>query len=432
MNEYLLQYLWRHQYFDKKELQTTRGERIQILHPGTWNRDQGPDFSNARIRIEDQLWAGQVEIHCQSRDWNRHGHGPDPQYRNVILHVVWEENLQVNEIPVLELSGRVPRHLLDRYSKLLQNGQFIPCEKNFPATAGLTETKWLERLLIERMERKAIPIKTQLEQSQYHWEETTWWLLAGNFGGKINGQAFQSIARQTPLRLLTRHLHQPHQIESLLLGQAGLLDPLFQEVYPQLLRNEYRFLRKKYGLVPIHEPIRFARMRPGNFPTIRLAQLAALITRTPHFFSRLLEADSIATVQEWLSLTASPYWHHHYRLEEPSVACPKNLGPTMIQNILINTVCPLLYVYGQHKKEWKWQEKAVDWLEQLPAEQHRISRGFALLGKPARHAADAQALTELHNEYCNQLRCLECRFGHDILGIHQDQAPQFTRTMISG
>ncbi|MBN8667839.1 MAG: DUF2851 family protein [Chitinophagales bacterium] len=432
MNEKLIQYIWRFQYYDHAQLQTTTGGVIQVVHPGILNHDQGPDFSNARIRIGDQLWAGHVEMHLRTSDWTKHGHGSDPHYKNVILHVVWEHDQPVNDIPVLELSGRVPFILLERYKQLLQVGQFIPCERSISRVSEEVWLKWKERLMVERMEHKSKPILLKLEENHFHWEETCWWMLAGNFGGKVNGSAFQALAQATPLSLLNRHQNQPYQIEALLLGQAGLLEQHFHETYPRLLQKEFRFLRKKYGLKSIHEPIKFSRMRPGNFPTIRLAQLAILISRYQHFFARFQTADQIEEIREWLSVTAGNYWHDHYRFEDTTVPCAKNLGQSMIENILINTVCPLLYTFGKCKNEFRFQEKALDWLSALPAEQHRICRGFGLLGIQGANAFDAQALTELHNHYCTQLRCLDCMIGHYLLKENQDQAPQSTRILISG
>lgn len=432
MNENLIQYIWRFRYFDLSQLETTQGYPVNVLHPGLLNQDQGPDFSNARVRIGEQTWAGQIEIHVRTSDWEKHQHTGDPHYRNVILHVVWDHDREINDIPVLSLNGRVPLRLLENYQELMKVGRFIPCERSIAGVPEPVWAKWKERLLIERLEHKSIPIREHLERNKYHWEETCWWMLAHNFGGKVNGDAFQSMAMATPLTLISRHTHLPHQVEALLMGQTGLLDCRFRETYPRLLQKEYRFLRRKYGLISLHEPPRFSRMRPVNFPTVRLAQLAAWLCRNQQFFAFFLEASGPEAVMEAFSVTAGNYWHDHYRFEDQTVPSPKNLGRSMVENILINTICPLVYTYGKCKNEHRLQEKALTWLEALPAEQHRICRGFALLGIKPQTAFDAQALTELHNEYCNRLRCLECMVGHSILKGPHDQAPQSARILISG
>lgn len=432
MNEKLIQYIWRFQFFDLSQLQTTQGLSVSILQPGILNSDQGPDFSNARVQIGDTTWAGHIEIHIRTSDWKKHQHTGDPHYRNVILHVVWEHDLDTNDIPVLELNGRVPLRFLEKYRELMQVGRFIPCENSIQRVPARVWEKWKERLLIERLEHKSIPIKDHLSRNKFHWEETCWWLLAHNFGGKVNGDSFQAIAETLPLTMLARHLHLPHQVEALLMGQAGLLDRHFTEAYPRMLQKEYRFLRNKYGLKAIHEPPRFSRMRPGNFPTIRLAQLSVWLCRNEHFFAFFLECSDPMIVMDRFTVSASAYWYDHYRFEDETVPCQKNLGRSMIGNILINTICPLLYTYGSCKNDSRYQEKALQWLESLPAEQHRICRGFDLLGIHSRHAYDAQALTELHNAYCSRLQCLECMAGHALLKEPQDQAPQSTRILISG
>ena len=419
MTERLLQFIWQFQYFNKGELTTTAGESIQIIFPGQYNTNQGPDFSDAKIKIVKTTWAGTVELHIKTSDWQKHNHHGDKNFNNVILHVVWEDDGGNSNIPILELKGRVSKILLQRYEELMNSSSFIPCEKNIDKVRDITWKSWKDRLLAERLMRKAKIAETFLKQNNYHWEETFWWLLARNFGMKVNADSFEAMARSIPVNTLAKHKSQIHQLEALLLGQAGLLDGKHQEDYPKLLQREYKFLKGKYKLKPIHQPVHFLRMRPGNFPTIRLAQLAALITESAHLFSKIREAKTVKEIFGWFDVTANDYWHYHYRFGETSSFKKKTLGATMIDNIIINTVAPVLFAYGSYHDEQKYKDKALKWLEKTDAESNNITKGFQKLGIENKNAFDSQALIELKNEYCNKKRCLDCGVGNVILKGHQ-------------
>jgi hypothetical protein len=428
MTERLLQFIWQFQYFNKGELATTTGETVQVLFAGQYNTNQGPDFSDAKIKIGKTIWAGAVELHLKTSDWNKHKHQSDKNYNNVILHVVWEDdgdgsrnsvpansNERNSVIPVLELSGRVSKILLQRYEELMNADSFIPCEKSINSVRDITWKSWKDRLLAERLLRKAKIVETYLKQNSFHWEETFWWLLARNFGMKVNADAFEAIARSIPINVLAKHKSQIHQLEALLLGQAGLLEGKFTDDYPKLLQREYKFLKEKYKLKPIHQPIHFLRMRPGNFPTIRLAQLAMLITESAHLFSKIKEAAAIKVVVKWFDVTANDYWHYHYQFDEASSFKKKTLGAAMIDNIIINTVAPVLFAYGNYHDENNYKEKVLKWLEKTAAESNSITKGFQKLGIENKNAFDSQALIELKNEYCGKKRCLDCGIGNSIL-----------------
>jgi len=415
MTERLLQFIWQFQYFNKQELFTTTGEPVQILFAGQYNTNQGPDFSNAKIKIGPTIWAGTAELHIKTSDWQKHNHQHDSNYNNVILHVVWEDDGAKNDLPVLELQGRVSKILLDRYEELMKVTVFIPCEKSIQTVRDITWKSWKDRLLAERLLRKSALVETYLQQNNYHWEETFWWLLARNFGIKVNAEAFEEIARSIPLNVLAKNKTQIHQLEALLLGQAGLLKGKFEEDYPVMLQKEYQFQKHKYSLKPCSGPVFFLRMRPGNFPTIRLAQLAMLIHDSAHLFSKIKEAVSVKDVKSWFDVTANDYWHYHYRLDDPSAYKKKKLGAAMIDNIIINTVVPVLFAYGNYHNEDKYKEKALQWLEETAAENNNITRGFQQLEVENRNAFDSQALIELKNEYCDKKRCLECGVGNAVL-----------------
>jgi hypothetical protein len=416
MTEKLLQYIWQFQYFNTRNLRTSAGEKIQIIQKGMYNTNQGPDFLNARIRIEDTEWAGSIEIHIKSSEWHTHQHSGDANYKNVILHVVWQHDLkQELAFPTIELQSLVSSVLLNRYEGLMQNAQYIPCQQQVGQVPEITILSWKERLVVERLQQRSIYIENLLSQNKNHWEETFWWLLAKNFGIRINADAFEKIARSVPIKLLAKHKNQLHQLEALLMGQAALLDKKFEEDYPNMLRKEYVFLQKKYRLNKAHAPLYFLRMRPANFPTIRLAQLAMLIHQSLHLFAKVKETDTIKHIRELLSLTANDYWHYHYSFDEPTAFKKKKLGRQMIDNILINTVVPMLYAYGYLNSNELFKVKALRWLEEIAAEQNSITRGFELLNISNKNAFDSQALIQLKNEYCNYKRCLDCAVGNSIL-----------------
>lgn len=422
INERLLQFIWQFQYFNKSELTSTTGDELQIFFPGRYNTNQGPDFSEAKVRVGNATWVGSVELHLKSSDWKRHKHNIDENYQNVILHVVWDNDMDDGySVATLELKERVPKMLLDRYADLMNTTAFIPCGNSIHSVKDITWKSWKERLLAERLIRKSINVQLSLATLNYHWEETFWRLVARNFGIKVNADAFEAIANSIPLTILSKHKNQIHQLEALLLGQAGLLNGKFQERYPQMLQKEYRFYKKKYGLQQITNPVFFLRMRPGNFPTIRLAQLAMLIYESAHLFSKIKDAGSVGEIRKWFEVTANDYWHYHYHFDETSPFKKKKLGSDMIDNIVINTIVPVLFAYGTYLNEEKYKQKALRWLGDTAAESNAITKGFAELSISNNAAFDSQALIELKNEYCDKKRCLDCAVGNAIL--HQDSRP---------
>ncbi len=420
MTERLLQYIWQFQYFNVRNLQTTQGESLQIIHNGTYNTNQGPDFLNAKIKAAQTTWAGNIEMHIKSSDWQTHQHSDDKNYKNVILHVVWQHDATVLlPFPTLELQQLVSSVLLGKYEELMQSAQFIPCQNHIKEVSALTFTAWKERLLIERLQQRALYIENLLAQNKQHWEESFWWMLAKNFGIKINADAFEKIAQSIPVNVLAKHKNQVQQLEALLMGQAGMLDKTFEEDYPNMLAREYIFLQKKYGLKKAHAPIYFLRMRPANFPTIRLAQLAALIQQSQHLFSVIKEEEDMNEIKKLLQVTANDYWHYHYMFDEQTAFKKKTLGDQMIQNILINTVVPMLYAYGYLHNNEQIKSKALVWIDQVSAEKNSITKGFQLLGVQNKSAFDSQALIQLKNNYCNLKLCLQCAVGNQVLRMGQ-------------
>lgn len=420
MNERLLQFIWQFQYFNKNDLRTEAGERLTIVHPGHYNTHQGPDFLDAKITVGNTTWAGNIEIHVRSSDWRRHNHSADKNYSNAILHVVWENDEDVNYengslLPTLSLQHLVPKLLLDRYRQLMLQETFVPCETYLPVLDEIKWLAWKERMAIERLQRKSALVLSMLTEANQHWEEVFWWMLARNFGMKVNADIFEGIAKSLPVNILAKHKNQIHQLEGFLLGQAGLLEHDFSEDYPQLLKREYNFYQKKYHLKQVPVKPFFLRMRPANFPTIRLAQLAMLVNQSYHLFSKIKETDDVLAVKRLLNVTANDYWHYHYTFDEPGEYQPKQLGNQMTENIVINTVIPVLFAYGLFNKEEAFKEKAMQWLTQLDAEKNTITKKWAAHHVSNSNALESQALLELKNNYCDLKRCIECSVGNAVL-----------------
>jgi hypothetical protein len=417
VDERLLQFIWQFQYFNKAELETTKRESIKVISPGIWNHNQGPDFMDVKIQINNTVWAGTVEVHVYSSDWKKHRHEEDRNYRNVVLHVVWEEDDSFGTMPVLELKNRVPKLLLDRYRKLMNAKTFIPCEKNIASVNELTLRSWKERLLAERISGKTQKIKTFLEQNNYHWEETCWWLIARNFGMKINANAFETMARSIPLKLISRQKNSLFILEALLLGQAGLLNREFRDEYAIQLKKAYQqFHQVKCALnYGSKETPVFLRLRPGNFPTLRLAQLAVLLHCSDHLFSKIKERSSLRDVKNLFIVTASEYWDTHYLFDTASKFKKKTTGAGLVESIIINTVAPLLFYYGLYHGDAECKDKAINLLEETAAEVNTVISGFRQLGIIAQNAFESQALIELKSRYCDQKRCLDCAVGHQLL-----------------
>jgi hypothetical protein len=420
MREELLHFIWRHRYFNQQQLFTEAGESLQVLFPGELHRDQGPDCRNARICIGGRIATGPVEIHIRASDWVRHAHDAADHYRNIILHVVWENDCRVGDrtpggIPILSLQQRVPKLLFDRYTRWMKGPVFIPCEGQIEQVDDTLLMEWQQALVLQRLRRRMLFIRECLDGNQQHWEAVAWLLLAQGMGSPVNKVAFGAIARSLPVELLARHRSQPIQLEALLLGQAGLLEGTFGEDYPQYLQREYRFLQTKWALRPAGPPVSFLRMRPAHFPTVRLVQLAGLMAAGTGWLSRVLEAGSPRDVLAGQAITAAGYWENHFVLGKPAEPAPKRLGPDMQQRLLINAFIPLLYAYGCLRNVPSCSDKALRWLRELKAERNVLISGWRRLGVNPVHAADGQALLELKKEYCDTRRCLDCAIGCALL-----------------
>ncbi len=421
MDEKLLQFIWKHGLFDTTELKTVSGEPLVILHRGTWNNGEGPDFQNARIRIGNTLWAGHVEIHLNSSDWFKHGHSHSAQYQNVILHVVLTDDRkspdELGHIPVLELWNRIDGELLNNYKKLMKKSTWIPCAQDVKSVDSLIVSSFVDRLVAERLEDKSKAIMQWHRECDEQWEVTFFHALARSMGYSRNTEAFLMLASRTPLNIIERHRDNLLQLESLLFGQAGLLSPFYKDEYPQTLWKEYLFLRQKYSLTPMtgKEWI-FGQLRPSNFPTIRIAQLAALFHRHTRLLKTICDLNHIQQLYELFGIEASAYWNHHYRFDQMSATNrTRKLGKSTIHLLINNTVIPVLFAYGKESLKRELSDKALEWLFVLPPEKNSVLDKFTRWGFRNKSAADSQALMYLKKNYCEPRYCLDCAIGAQLV-----------------
>jgi hypothetical protein len=417
--EDLLQFIWQYSFLEKRdELKSIEDEKIDILHPGQRNHDAGPDFLNAKIKIGKAIWAGNIELHLKSSDWLKHKHSSNKAYDNIILHVVYESDTALTlPCSTLELKQHIRPTLLHRYEQLMQLKKEIACASEIGNIKNITKTQMLERVLIERLEKKTEHIQVHLTQTQNNWNEVFYRLIARSFGLKINQDAFETLASHTPLKLFAKHKKNLLQIEALLFGQAGFLERTSKDAYFVSLKKEYDYLRKLYSLKPnaVHL-FKFLRLRPANFPTIRLAQFAQLLYTSEHLFSKITSIENLKDVYPHFESSVSEYWQEHYQFEEKSTrTSQKKMGKSTIDLIIINTIIPLLYIYGKMNGEKPLQERALRWLEQINAEENNITKNMMSMGFPLDNAKDSQALLELKKNYCDTKRCLHCSIGFSIL-----------------
>lgn len=423
MTESFLHYVWLFQYFEKKDLATTRGEPLQIFDPGILNRDAGPDFLQARIRIGEMDWMGSVEIHINASGWRDHRHDKDLAYDNVILHVVWKANCAVtrpdgSEPPAVELKNRIDQQLILKYNKLLTSPDNLPCASHLGSVRGLIKRDMLDKTLLQRLERKAGGVLEVYRRSGNDWEETLYQLICSNFGFKVNSEPLQQLAKALPFKVLLKHADRLIKLEALFFGQAGLLGVAGDDRYCTGLKREHALLAKKYDLEErIMRPAqwRFLRLRPANFPTLRLAQLAALFYRHPRIFSKVMETENIRDLRSIFAVRQSEYWLHHYRFGQAQERTIPSIGTTSIDNIVVNTVVPLLVAYGKTSDDQQWLERALTLLEGIPAEENSITRKWKAMNEPVVTAFDSQACIELYNDYCRMNRCLNCTIGTSLV-----------------
>ncbi|SHF65830.1 Protein of unknown function [Mariniphaga anaerophila] len=419
--EEFLHFIWENHLFFAGNLLTVDGEVLEIVSTGRRNTNAGPDFFNAKIRIGETIWAGNVEIHKNASDWQRHNHADDKSYENVILHVVENADRQVvrsDGSSVATLEMKWPEQFTNNYQKLLDAQSWVACQDQFHRVDPVILQLGFNRLMIERLEDKTGEIVWRLEQNHQNWNETFYQMLARMFGFKVNATPFELLAKAVPANILGKHKNSIFQLEALLFGASGLLnDELLGDDYFVKLRNEFGFLYKKYDLKPVEAHLwKFMRLRPGNFPTVRISQLAALVHESHGLFSKILETENIDQLKTLFRVQASSYWNTHFRFNKPSSrAHSTSLGESSINTIIINVVVPFLFVYGEKQNQHHLKNRALDFLEKLPPENNSIVKRWGELGIVARSAFESQALLQLKNVHCNNKKCLTCPIGNKLV-----------------
>ena len=427
--EQLLHYVFKHKMFPLRELQTIDGKSVEVIDPGLHNRNAGPDFFNAKVRIGNTMWVGNVEIHDKSSDWYLHGHDKDSNYDNVVLHVAGEIDTDVKTsrgeyLPQMQLD--VPQQVKEHYDELLSTDSYPPCYKVIPSLTTLMVHAWMAALQTERLEQKTEAIRHRAELCGGSWEDAYFMTLARNYGFGINGEVFEQWARNIPLQAIAHHRDDLFQIEAVFMGQAGLLEleavpdyyqqTALNEGYFAKLRNEYLYLAHKFSMKPMDYKFwRFLRLRPQNFPHIRISQLANLYYQRKAGLSQLMECETIEQLKTILSSHVTPYWETHYTFGSTSNKNEKHLSYGSINLLMINTAIPMLFAIGRHRGKEVLCDRAFDFLEQLKAENNHIIRMWQQVGLEVKTAGDSQALIQLKKEYCDKKDCLRCRFGYEYL-----------------
>ncbi len=420
--EEFLHFIWQSRLYGSQKLTTTSGELIEVITTGILNKDAGPDFSNSKLLIADTIWIGNVEIHIRSSDWLLHQHQFDEAYENVILHVVYDHDQQIYRrdgtvIPVLVIKGLFPNYLLDNYERLITSTNQFPCEAQIHEIDEFFIENFLSRVMVERMVEKSVDVERKLKELTGDWDEAFYHFMAKSFGFKVNAVPMEILAQSLPQQLLAKHKDQPLQIEALIFGQAGFLNQQFSESYPKQLKREYLFLKRKYGLKPIDVSLwKFMRMRPQNFPTLRLAQFAALIVNSNHLFSRILTVKNYQNLEQLFEkLPVHPFWETHYHFNKKTEHVRLQLGKSSIQHILINTLSLFLFVYGQKMDQYNYVDRAFHLLENIPPEKNAIVKQYLRADVVVKNAFISQALLQLKKKYCNEKKCLNCGIGIKIL-----------------
>ena len=417
--EQLLHYVWKHKIFPLKELKTTTGQQVEVIDTGLANTDAGPDFFNAKLKLDGVLWIGNIEIHERSSDWFKHGHHADAGYNSVILHIASEIDTEISRsngerIPQIQLI--CPEAVRTNYKELLETDSYPPCYRIIPSLSPFTAHSWMSALQMERFEQKATLLNERLKRCQGNWEDAFFITLARNFGFGLNGDAFETWAHRLPFRAVDKHRNDLFQIEAIFFGQAGILEDSDGDGYYLRLKKEYTYLQHKFGLIPMDASLwRFLRLRPANFPHIRIAQLACLYHRAYGLLSRIMETETLQGVRDILKGGTSEYWLTHYTFGGSSPSRQKSLSNTSLDLLIINTVVTFLYAYGLHKGNRVLCARAGSFLEELKAENNYITRMWEQYGMKASNAADSQALIQLKKEYCDKKKCLYCRIGYEYL-----------------
>ncbi|WP_340153261.1 DUF2851 family protein [uncultured Marivirga sp.] len=423
MKEDFLHYVWRYQKFNKIDLETTDGGLVKTIKTGFAHHNSGPDFQHAKILVDEMEWNGAVEIHIKSSDWNRHHHHHDPNYENVVLHVVWQNDKPIqhpdgSKIPTIELKDRVDYTLIEKFEKLQNSQDEIPCAGHWFEVSDLHKSEMLEKVLVERLHRKSEKAKTHFFGTQ-NWDQASYFMLLSAMGFKVNQHPFEHLAEILPYSLIKKYRANVFQLEALLFGCSGFLNSSFEDSYPNQLKKEWEFLKHKHHAtlgspMNVHE-WRFLRLRPANFPTIRLAELAQILHIFPSIFDSFVIDLNLKSIQKRMKVKVSDYWLNHYQFDKESKFRKKQLGENSIKTLIINCLPPLLALYANSVGEEKYMDKAIQLLNGIKAEKNYITKKFSDLGEEITSAFDSQAMIQLHNDYCQPKKCLDCSIGLSIL-----------------
>ena len=423
MKEDFLHYIWKHKLLNLNQLETTQKEKVQLINSGEHNHNAGPDFFNSQIIIEDLHWAGNVEIHVKSSDWYVHGHEKDINYDSIILHVVWEHDIEIYTkdnlvVPTLELKKHLDKNILNNYQKLFSKSQkWINCQNVISSVDPFIIDNWLERLYVERLEQKSELTQKMLDTSQNDWEAVLIKLLFKNFGLKVNGDAFLNLINSIDFSIIRKEKQSLVNIEALLFGQAGLLSDDIQDAYYKTLQMEYNYLLKKHNLqVNMKSQFQFFRLRPNNFPTVRIAQLAALLNQHQNLFSKIIATTKLKDYYKLFDISISEFWKIHYSFTSTSRKTYKKLSKKFIDLLLINTIVPLKFIYLKYINELN-EEELISTIKLIKPEKNVVIDGFKELNVPCNNALNSQALLQLKNEYCEKNKCIQCAIGNQLLRI---------------
>jgi hypothetical protein len=426
MKEEFLHYLWKYGLYYADNLKDNEGNVIEVIKPGEYNHDAGPDFFNARIRINETEWAGNVEIHIKASHFETHGHNRDHAYDNVILHIVAEIDKRVRDArgqEVLTIKIQFDKSLLEKYTELVNNPYIIACQDEINKLDRFYIRHWLHSLVVERLSDKSEMIKRVISDTGNDWEETFYRILSRYFGFRVNTEPFEMLASALPFKIIRKHIDNRFQIEALLFGTSGMLEEglfksaLNDEYYKDLIK-EFKILSVKYSLQPIHGWLwKFSRLRPVNFPTIRISQLSAMLYVTGGLFSKIIEVKNIKDLRKVFEVSASEYWNNHFVFGKKSRSMIKNTGSLATDILLINSVIPIIFIYGQNRDSCEVCERALSFLEDIHAEKNSITDEWGKAGIKADSAFDSQALIQLRNEYCRKRRCLDCRIGTKLIAL---------------
>lgn len=423
MQEKFINHIWKLQCFEKKNLNTDAGDSLQIIDIGEENINSGPDFLNAKILINNVMWHGHVELHTNASDWYLHNHHLNKAYNNVILHVVWNNDKPIvqenrSRIPTIELKNAVKSEICESYNQFEQKKIAIPCSNFFQKVAPIIKNGMLDKALYQRIENKHYLLHALLSQNNGDWQETTYQLLAYNLGSNLNSDNFLNLAKAVSLKSLMKKSDSIIRLEALLFGSSGILElDNMKDPYIENLKKEYELLLYNKDISNVSfcaSQWKFFRLRPANFPTIRIAQLAQIIHKNPNLFDVLTNASS-EKLYEALKITQSTYWQEHYTFGRKASSKIPGLGSSSIEKIIINTVVPLLITYGKAKNNQDYIDRAMEILERLPAEKNKIIGNWAEIGLKVKNAFDSQASIELYNNFCLKKNCLKCDIGLHIL-----------------